>query len=199
MANVAVIYATAPFLAAALGWFLMRETPNNRTLLAAVLSFAGVTIVVGGGFASGRIAGDIVALLMTALCALYIVLIRHFRNTPVVLAGGVSALQLFVVSWALTDPLAASKQDLALLSLFGFSFATAVILWTEGTRLVSAADSALVGTSETPFAILLAWFVLAELPPLASFIGGGIALATVLAYVSSEARTEFNLAKGETK
>ena len=36
---------------------------------------------------------------MTIGMALYMVLIRVFRDSPVVLAGGVSALQLFFVGW----------------------------------------------------------------------------------------------------
>jgi drug/metabolite transporter (DMT)-like permease len=190
VANVAVIYATAPFMAAVLGWLLMRETLKPQMLIAAALSFIGVAIVVAGGLAAGHFVGDMVALVMTALNALYMVLIRRFRDTPVVLAGGVSALQLFVFGWFITNPLRVSSADIPLLILFGCSFAGAVILWTEGTRLVTAAESALIGTSEIPFAILLAWLILSELPPAASFLGGGLVLVTVLLYVLREARVD---------
>jgi drug/metabolite transporter (DMT)-like permease len=183
-----VIYATAPILAAALGWWLARERPKARTLNAACLSFAGVAIVVSGGLAAGHVLGDAVAVLMTALNALYMVLIRRFRDTPVVFAGGVSGLQLFILGWLIADPLAVTRQDAVLLVVFGISFAVAVILWTEGTRLVTAADSALIGTADIPFAIILAWLILAELPPPASFLGGAIVLAAVLGHVLREAR-----------
>jgi drug/metabolite transporter (DMT)-like permease len=188
--NVTIIYATAPFMAAALGWLLAREVLKWRTLIAAALSFSGVAIIVAGGFASGYLFGDLVALIMTALNAFYIVLIRRFRETPVVLAGGVSALLLFVFGWFVADPLGVSRDDVPLLILFGFTFASAVILWTEGTRLVTATDSALIGTADIPFAIILAWLILAELPPLASFLGGALVLATVLIYALREAKVD---------
>ena len=121
---------------------------------------------------------------MTLGSALYMVLIRMFRNSPVVLAGGVSGLLLFFVSWFVVDPLAVSQQDVVPLSLFGISFAIAVVLWTEGTKLIPAAEAGLLGSAETPFAILLAWLLLAELPPLASFVGGGIVLAAVFAHAA---------------
>ena len=95
---------------------------------------------------------------------------------------GVSALQLFVAGWFVIDPLAVSQRDAVLLALFGLSFAVALILWTEGTRRIPAAESGLLGTAETPFAIVFAWLILAELPPVASFIGGAIVLTAVLAY-----------------
>ncbi len=191
VANVAVIYATVPFVAAGLSWWLLRERFRRRTAIAAVFSLVGVVIVVAGGLDSGSITGDSVALVMTLGCALYMVLIRVFRDSPVVFAGGVSGLLLCFVSWFVVDPLAVSQQDVVPLSLFGISFAVAVVLWTEGTKLIPAAEAGLLGSAEAPFAILLAWLLLAELPPLASFAGGGIVLAAVFAHAAGDiARTQ---------
>jgi drug/metabolite transporter (DMT)-like permease len=181
VANVAVIYATAPFLAAGLGWFFLKEHVRPSTFIATAVSLVGVVVVVAGGLGSDSLLGDVVALLMTFGNALYVVLIRMFKDTPVVLAGGVSGLQLFVVGWFVVDPLAVSQSDAILLTLFGLSFAVAVVLWTEGARLITAAQASLLGSAETPFAILFAWLLLAELPPGASFIGGAIVLAAVFA------------------
>ena len=182
IANVAVIYATVPFMAAALAWWLLREKFKRRTAIATTVAVAGVVIVVGGGLGSTNLIGDAIALLMTLGNALYMVLIRTFRDSPVVLAGGVSALQLFVVGWFVVDPLSVPTQDVSLLALFGISFAVAVVLWTEGTKLIPAAEAGLLGSAETPFAIVLAWLLLAELPPVASFVGGVIILAAVFAH-----------------
>ena len=46
--------------------------------------------------------------------------------------------------------------QMVLLVLFGLAFAVAVVLWTEGTRRIPAAESGLLGCAETPFAALLA-------------------------------------------
>ncbi len=182
VANVAVIYATAPVIAAGLGVWFLNEQVRPTTFIAAALSLLGVIVVVAGGLGSASLPGDAVALLMTFGNALYVVLIRLFKDTPVVLAGGVSGLQLFVVGWFVVDPLAVSQSDAILLTLFGLSFAVAVVLWTEGTRLITAAQASLLGSAETPFAILFAWLLLAELPPTTSFIGGAIVLAAVFAH-----------------
>jgi len=186
IANVAVIYATVPFMAAALGWILLGEKTNFRTTVSAIGCIVGVTIVVQGGFKSGNLLGDGVALLMTAGNALYMVLVRVFRDAPVVFAGAVSALQLFIVGWFVGEPLSVSSTDGWLLLTFGASFAVAVILWTEGTSLIPAAEAGLLGTTETPFTIFLAWLVLSELPPLASLIGGAIVLATVVIHATRD-------------
>ena len=178
--NVAIIYATAPFLAAAIGWLVMRERFRRRTLAAALVSLAGIGVVFAASLNTGNLLGDAMALLMTLSAATYMVLIRKFKDSPVVLAGGATGLQVFVLSWFVTDPLAVSGHDLMLLAAFGCTFAVAVITWTEGTRRVAAAEAGLLGCAETPFATLLAWILLSELPPAASLLGGAVVLAAVL-------------------
>lgn len=182
IANVAIVYATVPFFAAVLGWLFLRERFQRRTKIAATVSLLGVGMMVGAGLGAPHLAGDGMALLMTVGNALYLVLIRAFHNSKVILAGGMSAALLFFPAWFVSDPLAVSATDIPLLVGFGLAFAIAVILWTEGTKRTPAAESGLLGTAETPFAIILAWIVLSELPPSASLAGGAIVLAAVLAH-----------------
>ncbi len=147
-------------------------------------------IIVAGGVGAVSMAGDLLAVAMTIGNAAYIVLIRRFADVPVVWAGGASALQLFGVGAVLGSPQNVSAQDALLLILFGLVFAGAVILWTEGTRLIPAAHSALRGTAEIPFAILLAWIVLSELPPTAGFLGGAVILLAATSHASLDIRLD---------
>lgn len=186
VANVAIIYATAPFVAALLGWLLVREKIRSQTMLAAALSLAGVGLMVFSGIGTGRPFGDGLALLMTFGSALYMVLIRKFRDTPVVWAGAVSAFLLFGLGWFVTDPLAVSQRDAILLAAFGASFALASVLWTEGSRLIPAAEAGLLGAAEVPFAILFGWLFLAEFPPAASLVGGAVVLFAVFAHAGRD-------------
>ena len=188
VANVAIIYATSPFVAALLSFLLIGEAFRGQTLAAATLSGVGVAIMVFSGLGHASLVGDLLALVMTVLSALYMVLIRKFRQTPVVWAGAVSGFLIFALGWLVADPLSVDKHDVVLLFLFGLSFALASILWTEGARLIPAAEAGLLGSAEVPFAILFAWIVLAELPPLASFIGGAIVLVAVFAHAGLDFR-----------
>lgn len=180
VANVTIIYATVPFVTALLGWLLLAERMGARTLMTAALALVGVSVMVFSGLHAGVSLGDGLAVAMTVLSGLYIVMIRMFRDVPVVWAGAVSAFLLFVLGWFVTDPLVVSGRDVLLLVAFGASFAVAVVLWTEGARLLPAAESALLGLAELPCAILFAWLVLAEMPPRASMLGGAIVVAAVL-------------------
>lgn len=188
VANVSVIYATIPFVAALLERLILGEPIRRRTLNAAGASFVGVVIIVSGSLGSPNLDGDAVALAMVALNALYMVLIRTFKNTDAVLAGAASGPLLFVAGWFFTDPLDVSAHDAILLVVFGLVFAGATVLWIEGTQLITAAESGLFGSAETPVAIALAWIVLSETPPAASIVGAAIVLATVLLHARSDLR-----------
>lgn len=182
VANVAIIYATVPFAAALLSWMMLGETIRAQTMVAACVSLVGVGIMVSTGLAGGDMLGNVLAVVMTLLSALYMVLLRKFTETPLVWAGAVSAFLLFALGWIVTDPTAISRHDALVLIGFGTSFAVAAILWTEGARLIPPAEAGLIGSAEVPFAILFAWLVLAELPPVASLLGGAVVLGAVFAH-----------------
>ena len=182
VANVAIVYATVPFAAALFALLLLGERVRRQTMLAALVSIAGVAVMMSSGLAGGNLRGDALALVMMLLSALYMVLVRKFRNTPVVWAAAVSAFLLFGSGWIFADPLAVGARDMVLLAAFGFSFALAVVLWTEGARLIPAPEAGLIGSAEVPFAIVFAWLILAEQPPLASWVGGVIVLSAVFAH-----------------
>jgi drug/metabolite transporter (DMT)-like permease len=182
VANVTIIYAVVPFVAAALEWLFLKERIQPATMIAAAICAIGIAIMVAGGIGSPNLVGDFVAVIMMILNALYLVLIRTFSKTPAVLAGALAAFQLFFIGWLFADPLDVTRHDIFILPLFGASFAIASILWTEGARLIPAAESGLLGSADIPMAILFAWLLLSELPPQSGMIGGAIVLVTVFIY-----------------
>ena len=186
VANVTIIYATVPFMAAGLERLVLGENASRSTIVAAAVSLAGVAIMMVGGIGTGSLAGNLMAVLMTFGCALYMVMIRKFIDAPVVWTGAVAAFLLFLVGLIVSDPLHVTGRDAALMCAFGASFAAAVILWTEGTRLVSATESGLLGSAEVPLAILFAWLFLGEIAPPASLVGGAVVIAAVFGYAARD-------------
>ena len=149
VANVAIIYATAPFAAAAIAWIWMRETPGLATLAAAGLCLAGVTVMVGGSAGSPDLIGDLLALGMTALMALMMVIMRRHPDRPMTLAvGPVSCLQLVAIGWVMGAQLDVSARELVLLVGFGVVHAAATVLLAEGVLRLRAAEAALLGALE---------------------------------------------------
>jgi drug/metabolite transporter (DMT)-like permease len=190
VANVAVIYATVPFMAAAIEWLALAARARIQTMATAAISLIGVTIIVAGSVGGGNLFGDGLAVLMTFGCAVYLVMVRAYRGTPVVWAAAVSSLLLFLAGWIFADPLAISGRDFVVVAGFGLTFAAASILWTEGARFLPASESGLLGAAEVPLAILFAWLILAELPPMQSIVGGAIVLVAVFAHAGRDLLVE---------
>jgi drug/metabolite transporter (DMT)-like permease len=179
VANVVVIYATAPFVTAALAWAFVRERPAPSTLLAAGMAWVGVFIMVGGGGARGTIAGVVLAFAMTVGMGILTVITRWARGISMIPATCVSAVQLAVIGALAAPLLALSMHDFVVLAAFGTVQATAVACYVEGARLLASARTALLSALDVPLAPVWVLLVVGEVPALASILGGVIVLAAV--------------------
>jgi drug/metabolite transporter (DMT)-like permease len=186
VANVTVISATVPFLAAGLAWLILRERLRRSTVVAAAVALTGVTLTVAGNLGPGDLDGNARAVILALMLALIIVLIRRFEGADAVLAMGTAGVLLFVVAMVVADPLGVADDQFPLLLFFGATFAVSLVLWTEGVRLIPAAEAGLLGSSETPFSIMLAWVVLAEAPPLATVVGGLMVLGAIFGHAGAD-------------
>lgn len=181
VANVALIYAAAPLIAALVAWIAIGERVSRRTALGAAGAMLGVGIIVMGSIGRLNLAGDGLALLMTTVMAIIMVIYRAFPETP---GAGPSVLQsLFLIPCALAlgAPLQIAGSEIALLALFGCLHAFASVTFAEGAKRVPAGQAALLGAFETPLAPVLAIVILAERPTQATLIGGTVVLVAVLA------------------
>lgn len=183
VAHVAVIYATVPFLAAALSWLVMRERPSSSAVVASLVALAGVVVMVGFG-AEGGLAGDLLAFGMTAAMALIMVIARRFHEIPVMPAACLSALLSGLACWPIGNPLAVTGNELLLLMLFGVvNSALGLALFTLGARLLPAIETALIGSLDAPLAPLWVWLVFNETPGASTMIGGAIVFIAVAAHL----------------
>ncbi|MBT6509750.1 MAG: DMT family transporter [Rhodospirillaceae bacterium] len=185
VANVAIIYATVPFAAAAMAWFWMRERPGLATLVASALCLIGVAVMVSGSAGTPHLKGDMLAVGMTVLMALMMVIMRRYPERPMTLAvGPISCVQLVIVGWAMSDPWNVSLFEFVLLAGFGLIHATAIILLAEGVKRIKAAEAGLLGALEMPLVPIWGWLILSEIPGMPTIGGGAIVLATLCWYLS---------------
>ena len=180
VANVTVIVAAVPFVTAFIEWAFLGQRVPKATLLAAVVCVIGILVMVGGSVGSINLLGDTLAVVMIILQATAMVLVREFKNTPVVFASAIGGFQVCIIGLMFSNPLDVGIQDAMLLTAFGLSFAAAAIFLTEGIKLITATEAGLLGTAEVPIAIFLAWIFLAEVPPTTSFLGGVVIMAAVV-------------------
>jgi drug/metabolite transporter (DMT)-like permease len=183
VAHVAVIYATVPFIAAALGWLTMREMPTASAVLASLAALAGVALMVGLGV-EGGLFGDVLALGMTFSMAAMMVLARRFRDIPVMPAACLSALLSGLSCWPVGEPLAVTGHELLCLALFGVvNSAVGLALFTLGARFLPAIETALIGSLDAPLAPLWVWLAFNETPGIATLFGALAVFAAVAVHL----------------
>lgn len=180
VAEVTIIFATAPFLAAAMAWAWGAERPRLVTLIAIALALLGVVVMVGAGRGGGGTLGRLLAFGMTALMALMMVVIRRNRQVSMLPAACLSAFACAALVLPLANPAAVTSGELALLFAFGTTqFGLGLLLLTIGSRRIPATRASLLGNLELPFAPLWVWLAFGEAPSIAATIGGAIVAAAI--------------------
>lgn len=180
IANVALIYAAAPMLAASLAWLVIRERITRRTLVGAILALLGVAIIFSGSVGAFSLTGDALALVMTLVMAVIFVIYRMRPETPGAGPAAMQSILLLPLSFYLGAPLDVATAEIAILAAFGLLFAIASVTVAEGAKRVPAGQTALIGALETPLAPILAFFILSEVPNTQTFVGGALVLAAVV-------------------
>lgn len=180
VADVSVIYATLPFLTAALAWLVLREREGWRVIIGSVVALLGVIIMANGALRAGHMVGDLLAFGMTLTYAAMVVLIRRGRHISMMPAVAIQCLvsALAAAPFAKLGPI--GHLPMLDLVLFGTcQLGLGLILLTLGMRRVQATQAALIGLLDTPLGPLWVWLAFGETPPLMTLIGGAIIMAAV--------------------
>jgi drug/metabolite transporter (DMT)-like permease len=191
VADVMIIYATVPFVVAALAWLGMRERASRPTLVASAVASAGVVVMLWGAPLAGNVWGDVLAFVMTVAYAAMLVVLRKHRAVTMISAAWLSALLGASVTLPLAAPTVVGARDLLYLALFGTSqMGLGFLLLTIGSRLIPATENALIGTLDTPLSPLWVWLAFGEVPTTAALVGGTIVLAAVVGHIVAESRRQ---------
>lgn len=193
IANAVFLFAASPFLTALLGWMVLGERVRLETWAAMGVALAGIYVMVSSDLTGGALAGNVAALLSAFGFAVFTVTLRWRRlddTLPSVLLGGVfSILVGAVVAQALGQSLAVPLADAVWAMLMGAVTLTGgMVLYTLGSRVVPAAELALLSNIEVMLAPLWVWWFLNETASPATFVGGAILLVAVMINGVSGAR-----------
>lgn len=190
VAHVAVIYATIPFVAAALGWIVLRERPGRSALSASACAVIGVAVMVGFG-RQGDLRGDLLGFGMTLAMAVLLILSRRYRDIPILPAACLSALLSAAIAVPLAPAIGVETKHLGLLAAFGLvNSAVGLGLFSLGARMLPAIETALIGALDAPLAPIWVWLVFAETPGRATLIGAAIVFASVTWHIIRQNRRQ---------
>jgi drug/metabolite transporter (DMT)-like permease len=180
VANVLIILASTPLLAALLSIVVLKERVSKPTWAAIAAGMTGVVIVVGDGFRAGTSLGDIFAFFTACALAVTFIIIRRHRHVNMIPAAALGALLSAVLVAPFASPMSVQPESWWLLLLLGFvvmplSFG----LITLGPRTLPAPEVALLMLLETVLGPLWVWLVIDEMPSHTTFLGGIVVISAV--------------------
>ncbi len=190
VANILLMQAGVPLMAALFGWVLFREPVERMTWLAIALVLAGVGIMVSESL-TGRVSpvGDGLAMLIAVGFATATVITRrsaHVRMTPATCLGAAIA-GLFAMTQA--GALAVPARDMGILFVFGaINLGLGLALFATGARLIPAAFAALLGTFEVVLGPIWVWLIHGEVASGRTIVGGVVVLSALIVHIGLEFR-----------
>ncbi|MBE7183484.1 MAG: DMT family transporter [Methylobacterium mesophilicum] len=188
VANIVLIQAGVPLIAALLAFVLFRERVALPTWIAIAAVISGVAVMVSDSFAGGgSVAGNGLALLIAVCFAVATVMTRRFSHVRMTPASCLGMLLTALFAATQAPSLSVGTSDFALLAGFGaLNLGLGLALFASGARLIPAALAALLGTMETVLSPIWVWLIHDQVPASRTLIGGAIVFAALLLHLGLE-------------
>src|SRR5580698_6833004 len=191
IADVMVIYATMPFVAAAIGFLVNGERVSARTLMASCVALVGIIVIAASGLGSGRLLGQALSMLMTLAFAGMIVLQRRKPGASMIAVNCLGAIGSGIFGLANSPLESISLYDFAILFVFGLTtIGLAFVLFMEGAKFIPSAEAGLISLLDVVLGPLWVFIAFRENPGLATVIGGAIVLGAAIWRMAPELRQE---------
>ena len=184
VAEVMVIYATIPFMTAALAWLVIGERPSWNTLLASFVALCGVGVMLMDAQWGNSMIGRSLAFGSTLSMALMTTIMRRRWDVPMLpaVAGSAWLCSAFCLPFAM--PLAISPLNLGLCAVFGVvQNAAGLAYYTLGSRRVPAAEATLIASLEVPLTPFWVWLAFGEAASPSTLIGGAMVLSALVGHI----------------
>lgn len=186
VADVLIIIAVAPLVAALLSRSFLGEAVPLRTWLAIAGTLLGIGLLVVEDLGSGSLWGDFAAFCCAVCIGASLTITRHGRAVSMVpamsLAGVLTALAALPLAlWLEPGQLMpATQSQLLAVVLMGLVVApVSFALITSGPRYLPAAEVGLLMLMETVLGPLWVWMVIGEYPGDLALTGGAIVIVTL--------------------
>jgi drug/metabolite transporter (DMT)-like permease len=192
VANILLMQAGVPLIAALLSWFFFREKTSLGIWLAIGMVIIGVAIMVSESF-SGKIPpiGDSLSLLIAVVFSIATVITRRHSNVRMSPAVCLATTIAAIVAGTMASGLTVSLPDLGLLVVFGaVNLGLGLALFVTGARLIPAALAALIGTIEPVLGPIWVWLIHQEIPSSRTLLGGTVILAALLIHLMNDWRRQ---------
>jgi len=194
VANAMLLFASAPFMAAILGWIFLREIVRKATWVAILFAIAGIGIMVQDKTQGGAaLMGNLAALGSAFGFAVFTVALRWGRSgdmLPAVFLSGIFAI-FITASICLLSGLSfqISINDTSISMGMGiFQVGAGLVLYTLGSKTLPAAELTLLSLAEVLLGPFWVYLFLQEVATLNTLLGGLVLLLAIAGNAISGAR-----------
>ena len=193
VANAMLLFATAPFLTAVLGWIVLREPVRGATWVAIFVAIAGIGIMVADQSEGAALGGTLAGLGSALGFAVFTIALRWGKSgemLPSVFLSGLFAVVITsAMCWGLGLPFLLSANDGGIAMGMGvFQVGAGLILYTLGSRTLPAAELTLLSLAEVLLGPVWVWLFLGETVTINTLLGGCVLLAAIAGNALSGAR-----------
>lgn len=184
VANAMFLFASAPFFAAIFGWIILRESVRRATWIAIVVGTIGIVIMVVDGISAGHMVGNISALLSALGFAIFTIALRWGKledMLPAVFLAGVFAIIVSGILCTLNGYafILSANDAVIALSMGVFQVGAGLAVYTIGSKVVPAAELALLAMTEVLLGPFWVWLFLGEIASRYTLAGGVILLLAI--------------------
>ncbi len=184
VANAMLLFATAPFMAAVLGWLILREPVRKATWTAIAVAIGGIAIMVADKSGSVALKGSLAALGSALGFAVFTVSLRWGRTGEMLPSVFLSGLFAIVITIGICQYLGLSLviggwDGSIAMGMGVFQVGAGLILYTLGSRSLPAAELALLSLAEVLLGPLWVWLFLGETASITTLVGGVVLLAAI--------------------
>ncbi len=191
VANTLVLIAAAPIFAAIFSVFLLKEIPNYFTWLIIIIAIFGMIIIGWGSYTTSGIFGDLMALIVALGMGFSMVLVRLYKDkdlVPACLIGCIIAA-LYALPFDINFNLN-NSQILFLLIMCLVILPIPFMILTIAPKYAPAHEVALIFLMESVLGTAWVWYVIKEVPPFNTIIGGIILLVAVSIFIIKTTQDE---------
>jgi drug/metabolite transporter, DME family len=184
VANAMFLFASAPFLAAVFGWLILREPVRKATWIAMVVATAGVAVMVVDGIAAGHLVGNLAAIGSAFGFAIFTIALRWGKledMLPAVFLAAVfaiitSAVIIVSMNYGFDVP----RMDIGIALAMGvFQVGLGLTIFTIGSKVVPAAELALLSMTEVLLGPIWVWLFIGETASFYTLVGGAVLMIAI--------------------
>lgn len=191
IANTFIILSASPAVAAIFSWLFLREKTNRSTVIAIFAVMFGIGIVVSGSFGSGNWFGDALAVFSVICLSLMFTLLRKYQEVSRLASVALGGLLLAITMSFFAEPTSYSMNTWLIMAAMGlFTAPIGRVMSMVATRYITAAEVSMTLMLETVLAPVWGFLFFAEIPGVASIVGGSIILITIFIYTFSTMKND---------